>query len=300
MNKSFTENILNPSLEIIRNDTKIKYFYFFPSTMSVLFLSVLLVYQVVYTYVVLLGNKDALVQIVLDVFHSPYANTIIIVSVIFILFYVILTPIFEWGLIRYIQKRSEGEASRSDAIWFWIVRFYALFEYNNIFNMFKLISIINGYLFTLRFLWLGYLTSVSIVFIIAFLFSILLNILIAYARYEIVLENKSVFSAIWTSSQIALLNIKTTMRLYVLMFVMNIKVVINFFIFLIFPIMSALIIGYISSQTYASIALVMLWWLFVFLLIVLGYLAAVLEVFTTAIWYHAYKEGKEKYNEITH
>jgi hypothetical protein len=95
MNKSFTENILNPSLEIIRNDTKIKYFYFFPSTMSVLFLSVLLVYQVVYTYVVLLGNKDALVQIVLDVFHSPYANTIIIVSVIFILFYVILTPIFE-------------------------------------------------------------------------------------------------------------------------------------------------------------------------------------------------------------
>jgi len=299
MNQSFTENILNPSLEVIKNDTKIKYFYFFPGTMSVIFLSVLLVYQVVYTYVVLLWNKDALVQIVLDIFHSPYANTLIIISAVFAIFYVILTPILEGGLIRYIQTRSQWEASRSDAIWFWIVRFYALFEYNNIFNMFKLMSIVNGYLFTLRFLWLEYLQSISILFTIAFFFSIILNILIAYARYDIVLENKSVFSAIGTSSQIALLNIKTTMRLYVLMFVMNVKVIINFFIFLIFPILSALIVWYISSQTYATIALVILWSIFVFLLLVLWYLAAVLEVFTTAIWFYAYKEGKEKYDSIS-
>lgn len=121
---------------------------------------------------------------------------------------------------------------------------------------------------------------------------------IAYTRYEIVLQNKTVFQAIGTSSQIALLNIKTTLRLYVLMFVMNIKVIINFIVFLIFPILTAFILGFISSQTYAMIAIVMLGGVFVFLLLVLGYLAAVLEVFTTAIWYYAYHEGRKKLDEI--
>mgnify|MGYP006998098990 FL=1 len=132
---------------------------------------------------------------------------------------------------------------------------------------------------------------------IAFLFSIVLNILIAYAKYEIVLENKWVFEAIWASSQIALLNIKTTMRLYVLMFIMNIKVVLNFIVFLIFPIMAIFITGFITSQTFATIAFIILWGLFLFLLLVMGYMAWVLDIFTTAIWFHAYKHWKEKLTE---
>jgi len=261
MDNSFTDSILNPSLELIKNDSKIKRFYFLPWLLSVVFLSVLLVYQVVYTYVVLLGNKDAAAEIVLEIFHSQYATEILISSAIFVVFYIFLTPIFEGGLIRYIQKKSQGEASRSESIGFGIFRFYPLFEFNNIFNMFKFISIING------------------------------------ARYEIVLENKGVFESIGTSSQIALLNIKTTLKLYVLMFIMNIKVVLNFIIFLIFPIMSAFILWFITSQTFATIAIVLLGAVFVFLILVLGYMAAVLEVFTTSIWYNAYKQWKAKLAE---
>ncbi len=295
MDQSFTQNILNPSLELIRNDSKIKRFYFFPGLLSVIFLSVLLLYQVVYTYVILLGRKDDALELILQFFHSDYLSETLIVSTIFVILYIILIPIFEWWLIQYIDKKSGGEsASRSDSIWFGVFRFYPLFEFNNTFNMFKFISIINGYLFTLRFLGLEYLTSLSIVFTIAFLFSIILNILIAYARYEIVLAGKWVFEAIGWSSQIALLNIKTTLRLYVLMFIMNIKVIFNFIVFLIFPILSAFIVGFISSQTFATIAFVILWILFLFLLLVLGYMTAVLDVFTTSIWYNAYKQWKKK------
>jgi len=297
MDNSFTDSILNPSLELIKNDSKIKRFYFLPWLLSVVFLSVLLVYQVVYTYVVLLGNKDAAAEIVLEIFHSQYATEILISSAIFVVFYIFLTPIFEGGLIRYIQKKSQGEASRSESIGFGIFRFYPLFEFNNIFNMFKFISIINGALFTLRFLGLEYATAIGVFFFIAFLFSIILNIFIAYTRYEIVLENKGVFESIGTSSQIALLNIKTTLKLYVLMFIMNIKVVLNFIIFLIFPIMSAFILWFITSQTFATIAIVLLGAVFVFLILVLGYMAAVLEVFTTSIWYNAYKQWKAKLAE---
>ena len=139
----------------------------------------------------------------------------------------------------------------------------------------------------------------SILFFIAFLFSIVLNILIAYAKYEIVLENKWVFEAIWISSQIALLNIKTTLRLYVLMFFMNIKVIVNFFIFLIFPILWAFIAGLVTSQTFAAIAFIILGVFFVFLILVLGYMTAVLDIFTTSIWYYAYKQGKQKMEKNT-
>lgn len=295
MDDSFRSKILLPSLETIRTDSKIKKFYFFPGLLSVIFLSVLLVYQVIYTYVVLLGKKDEALELILGIFHSDYVTEIVIGAIIFVVFYTIIIPIFDGGLIRYINnKNTQGDASRSDSIGFGIFRFYPLFEFNNIFNMFKFISIVNGYLFTLRFLGLEYLTSVSVFFVIAFLFSIILNIFIAYARYEIVLENKWVFESIWASSQIALLNIKTTLRLYVLMFIMNIKVILNFIVFLIFPITGAFIAGFVTSQTFATIAFIILWVFFLFLLLVLGYMAAVLDVFTTSIWYHAYIEGKKK------
>lgn len=299
MSNWFTEDILNPSLELIRNDYKIKRFYFFPGLLSVVFLSVLLVYQVVYTYIVLLEKKDVALEFILAFFHSDYLTETLIAGAIFIIFYIILIPIFDGGLIRYIDKKKSGEASRSDSIWFWVFRFYPLFEFNNIFNMFKFISIINGFLFSLRFLGIEYLTLLSVIFSTAFFFSIIINILVAYARYEIVLENKTVFEAIGVSSQIALLNIKTTIRLYFMMFIMNIKVLINFFVFLIFPILSAFIFGFISSQTFATIALVILGWLFLFIILVLWYMAAVLDVFTTSIWYNAYKIWKSKLQEST-
>jgi hypothetical protein len=294
MDANFTQQILIPSLELIRSDTKIKRFYFLPWLLSVIFLSVLLVYQSVYTYVELLWNRDQLLQVLLDIFHSQYMTEILITSVIFILFYVIATPIFEGALIRYIKDSESGVASRSDAFWFWLVRFYAVFEYNNIFNMFKLTSILNAFLFSLRYLGVNYIEVLAIIFFIAFLFSLILNILIAYARYEIVLENKGVFEAISSSSRIALLNIKVTLRLYAFMFLMNIKVVINFFIFLVFPLLGVFIAWIITSQIFATIAFIILWGIFVFLLIILWYMAAVLDIFTTTIWYKAYTVGKKR------
>lgn len=299
MDSDFHKNILSPSLEIIKSDSKMKRFYFIPGLLSVVFLSILLVYQAVYTYIELLWNTDIILEFILSLFHSDYATQLIIWSIIFVLFYILSIPVFEWWLIRYIDQKKTGDASRWDCIGFWIYRFAPVFEFNNLTAMFKFMSIVNGYLFALRFLWLEYLWILSLIFIIAFFLSIILNVFIAYAKFEIVLANKWVFEAIASSSQISLLNIKTTLRLYVMIFVLNIKVIINFIIFLIFPILSAIILGFISSQIFATILLIILWAIFLFLILVLGYLAGVLEIFTTSIWYHAYIEGKKKLDEVS-
>lgn len=108
MEHQFTEQILVPSLKLIRSDTKIKRFYFLPGLLSVVFLSILLVYQAIYTYVELLGNRDELFQVLLNIFHSTYIHEIVISSAIFIIFYIILIPIYEGALIRYIQESENG------------------------------------------------------------------------------------------------------------------------------------------------------------------------------------------------
>jgi len=80
MDIQFTKNILAPALELIKNDAKIKRFYFFPGLLSVVFISVLLMYQVIYTYSVLLGKKEVVFELILSFFHSQYVTQMLIAS----------------------------------------------------------------------------------------------------------------------------------------------------------------------------------------------------------------------------
>lgn len=291
----FQRKIILPAYQLISHDGKVKRFYFLPGMLSILFLSILLVYQVIYTYVEILWKKKEALEIILNFLHSQYATEIIITAIIFILLYIFIIPVFEWGLIRYIdEKVSWNTVGMSDSFGFWVFRFYPMFEHNNIFSMFKLMSIINAFLFSIRFLGLEYLKYMTIVAIIAFFFSIIINTLVSYAKYEIVLQNKTVFQAVGTSAKIALLNLKTTLRLYVMMFVVNIKVIINFFIFLIFPVLFIGAVGFITSTFFLTIVIVLLSIVFIGVIILLWYMTGVLEIFTTAAWYFAYKEGRAK------
>ena len=289
------EKIILPSLELIKNDSKIKKYYFIPGLLSIVLLSVLLVYQSIYTYIIILGKKKEALELILNFFHSSYLIEIIVISVIFMLIYIISMPILEWWLIKYISDRDvKWSASFWDSVGFGIYRFYPLFEFSNIFNQFKFINILNGYLFALRFIGLEYVKYISYLFIVIYLFSIVINTIASYARYEIVLCDKWVFQAIGASSKISLINIRITMKLYFLMFILNIKVILNFIIFLSFPILFVLAFSFITSQIFLAIALFILGVIFLGLIIILGYITSVLEIFSTAIWYQAYKIWKRK------
>jgi len=291
--QEFKDKILLPSLEIIKHDSKIKKFYFFPGIISVSFLSITLVYQAIYTYIVLLGRKEDALEVLLGLFHSEYIIYILIWGLVAFIIYVLMVPVFEWALIRYIHQKDSWNASRGDSLWFGIYRFAPLFEFNNMVSIFKFVSILNAFLFILRFVGMEYFWTLSVFFLIAFIFSIFIGIFTAYARYEIILWNKWAFEAIGSSARLALLNIKTTLRLYVFMFIMNLKVILNFLVFLGFPLIWVSIAGLISSQIFNVIAFIILWIVFILFIVILGYLNAVLDVFRTTIWYRAYKEWQK-------
>ena len=81
-NNNFQETIIIPALELLKNN-KIKKFYFLSGLLSIIFLTATLVYQVSYTYIVILGKTDKALELVLNFFHSWYAKEAIIIAIIF-------------------------------------------------------------------------------------------------------------------------------------------------------------------------------------------------------------------------
>jgi len=289
------EKIIIPAWNIIKDDSRIKIFYIIPWLFSIIFLTVLLVYQTIYTYVVLFWNKEKALVIILELFQNHYIIEIIITAVIFLIIYIIITPIFEWWLIKYIHlKNINEELTTIDAFWQWLYKFLPLFEYNNIFSEFKTMSILNAYLFTIRYLWIEYIKVISYLFLIILMFWIIVNILFSYSKYIIVLENKSVFKSTWISSKIAILNLSRTVRLYFFIFILNLRVIFNFIIFLSFPIIMVIAIWLITTKLFLFVAISILSIIFIILILALWYLSAVLDVFKTSIWYYWYIEWKKK------
>lgn len=294
MTNIIKDKVIIPAWNIIREDSRIKKFYLFPGLLSIIFLTMLLVYQSIYTYVEIFWKKDEALIIILKFFHSDYVFEIVVATIIFLIIYFLFTPIFEWGLIKYIHgKDTNNEITTSEALWQWIYKFWPIFEYNNIFSEFKLISILNGYLFTIRFIGVEFIKQISYIFIVLFFLWIVLNIILSYSKYIIVIENKWVFKSIWISSKITILNLKRTIKLYFLMFILNLRVIFNFVIFLSFPIIMVVAIWLITTKLFLFVAITILSVLFIVFIFALWYLTAVLEVFKTSLWYYAYVEWKK-------
>jgi len=294
MTNLLKDKIIIPAWELIKDDSKIKKYYILPWLLSILFLTVLLVYQSIYTYVEVFWKKEEALVIILKFFHSDYILEILIFTIIFLVIYFLLIPIYEGWLIKYIHKKSiNEEISTAEAFWQWLYKFFPLFEYNNIFSEFKLISILNGYLFTIRFIWTEYIGTLSYIFLILFLLWVVFNIFFSYSKHIIILEWQSVFKAIWVSSKITILNLKRTIKLYFLMFFLNLRVIFNFLIFLSFPIIIVVAIWLITTKIFLFVAITILTILFLIFILILWYLTAVLEVFKAATWYYAYIEWKK-------
>lgn len=300
MDLQLREKIIIPAWNIIQNHGKLKRFYFLPWLLSIVFLSVLLVYQSIYSYVVIFGYKEQAFEVILDFFHSNYALEVIITGIILFVIHMLISPICEAAAIKYIESdEKNNSASIWDSLGVWIYRFFPVFEYNNIFSQFKVISILNAYLFLIRFLGPAYISYISYALWVLLLLSIIVNILFSYAKYFIIVENKWVFESVWASSKMAMVNFTTTTKLYFLMFFLNLRVIFNFVIFLSFPLLMVAAVSYITSQVYLTIAIIFLSIIFIVLILILWYLTAVLEIFKTSLWYFAYKMWKEKMKNIT-
>lgn len=291
------EKIILPSRNMVKEDATAKKFYVIPWILSIIFLTWILVYQSIYTYVkIIWHNSDKVLEVILWFLETKIWKETLILILIFLVIYFLLVPIFEAWLIKYIDvkyKNPENKLSKSEAFWQWLTKFLQIFEYNNIFSEFKILSILNWYLFVLRFTWVQYVKIITYIFLFLFVFWLIINILFVYSKYFLVIENKTVFESISASTRLTILNPKNTIQLFFLMFILNFRVIINFLIFLIFPVLIVLTITYISIKILLFLALFLLVIIFVFLIFFMWYITAVLDIFKVALWYHAYIYSKK-------
>lgn len=299
MSIDYKKRVIQPAWELVRERKKIKKLNIVWGFLSVVFLTVILAYQTIYTYVVIFSKEDKALELILEFFESKYLTEVLSIWWIFLLFYIILVPILDWALIKHIDSiNRKEENSIGDSVGFGTLKFFAIFEYNNLFNVFKFMSVLNWFLFLIRFLWIEYIQVLSYVFIIIFFLASIINVFLSYAKYEIILNNKKAFESIGSSAKIVLLNLWLTIRIYSLMFILNMRVLFNFVIFLAFPIAIASAITYLTTQIYMTIAVLILSVIFLWFIILLSHMASVLEIFKVSTWYFAYLEARKKLEDV--
>ncbi len=296
---SIKKDIIYPSWKLINEDIKLKKVFFFPGLFSIIFAFFILAYQTIYTYVVFFHKKQEALSVIINFFESKYFFQVLIIFLIFLILYIFLIPIFEWWLIKYIDSKAKWDKPAIwDLIWFWINNFLKIFEFSNLSSELKFLAILNIYLFLIRWFKWTHIKELTIWVLIFFIFATILNILFIYTKYEIVLEKKWVIWAIEKSKEMAILNFVMTLKIYLFMFLLNIRILINFIVILFFPILVSFL--FISSLgiflKYLSIIILLI--VFIWILVILWYLSWVLDIFKTSIWYYAYKKSKQKVEYI--
>lgn len=293
------DRIVEPSWREITEDFSLRKFYFIPGMISVSFFSIILVYQFVYTYVVLFWNEEKLLTKLLDYLHSDYLIPTLIIWWIFLAFYVFINPLFEIAIINKLNCKSKwADVTMWEAFWKSLYSFLPVFEYSNTFNALRIVSIFNMYLFTIRFTWIEKIDYVSYFFWFLLFIWTIINLLSAFTRYIIIIEGLPLFKAFGLSSKMVLLNLRTAFKLYLLMFFLNIRVILNFIIFLGIPIAIVAAITYIASNVlfYVAIWAISIVWILLFL--VISYISTTLDVFKLSIWYYAYKDSQDNLKRI--
>lgn len=263
--------------------------------------SCILVYQTIYTYVVFFNKENEVFNLLLNLFHKQLLFPLILIGGIIFMSYIFLSTIFEWWLIWYIHKKNDKNAtdiSFLDSLGNGIYQFLPLFEFSNIFAQFRWINLLNFYLLCIRFIGIQYIHYLSIIFLVIGTIALVIQFLFIYTKYEIILANKKTFESLWTSLKISILNISITLKLFIFMIILNIRVILNFIIFFTIPIIITLFILYISSKIFLTIAITLTLFISLILLSFLWYISWVLEIFKTSLWYFAYKHGTQKLKEI--
>jgi len=162
--------------------------------------------------------------------------------------------------------------------------FFYLFEYKGMMAPFQFFTIAFFVATMYRFYHGTIFDHLWPVVIVYFVFSIFVNIFLAFAPYFIVFENQNLGSAIKSSMSLVFLNFGKTLALILLMFLVNFRVLINVLVVLGVPFGILLTVSYFAASGWFGFALFVIIILGILAILFASYLTAILEIFLTAVW----------------
>ncbi|EKE27182.1 MAG: hypothetical protein ACD_4C00009G0001 [uncultured bacterium (gcode 4)] len=291
-------NIIVPSWDLVTKASVIKKFNFIPSFLSTIYLSFVVLYQLAFSYVYILWQKDRFFSWVIEITHQTYFIEVVIIVLLWFLSYVFLKPLSESWILCLIDayyKKDDLRYKFSYGISRGLINFLPVFEFYNFMSLFKLLSIITVFLFSLRTFWQGYAFSLSMIFLVYLIFSFAMNILFAYSKFFIIFEKKWLFEAVSLSTKMTLDNMWVTSRLYFTLFLVYLRVVLTIIMFLLFPLLISAVFAFISTKVFFIFWISLILMVFVLFLLFISYFNSVLEIFIDALWYNAYMENRKTF-----
>lgn len=203
--------------------------------------------------------------------------------------YFLLPVLLDAAMIQVITRRRHGQQiTLPEGLKYGMLRFLPFFEYSLLMGTFSFISISAEGAFILRNLgpeaFNTLLPLIGIILVVAFT----LHILFTFAEYYIIIDETGVMDGIVKSCTLVILNIQQTFMLVVLMLIIAVRILIQIILIIIVPALIVIGLAYYASVSLPEYGLIILSGLSVMFLLFASYLAAVVHVFSVAVWTYTF------------
>lgn len=286
------EAIVLHAWEMITKFPSLKKLNFIPSFIGMLWLFLILLYQITFTYVSVFNKKDAFFWALADFVHKDYFLEVLIAFSVLFLLYIFIAPLAEGAIIEMIHsyRKSDGKKVHRtfQGIFDGLRHFLPLFEAHNATSVFRPLAIVTFYILLLRIFGKEFFTSITYVMVIYLIFAFFLNMCFAYAKLFIIFENKWVIAALSASTGMAVRHIGITLQLYYTMILLYLRTILVALFFLVLPFAVSSIIAFFTIMEVRIFLLSIFGVISFIFFIVIVHLNSTLEIFVEATWYEAY------------
>ncbi len=294
--------IIHDSWDLTISNSKLKWLVFVPSFVAVLIFVLEVAWQMYLYWGEFVTDSEFSIKSLQNVFRFLMENNLlgwVIFGTIFILFFAFVVPSWVHAAIILGVKQKLNYPEKYCSIREKMIKaydyFFKLFELHAIAGIFSLWSLA---LFVATFYRIFHDSFFKLIWPILILYAIcasIVTIFMSFAAYFIVCEDEPLGSSISKSIGLVFLNFGRTMAIILLMFLVNLRVLINVIVVLLVP------IGLFAAFTYFNNSLMLI------LSIILGlglmgftaYLTAILEVFSTAVWTESFLQMREDQKELS-
>ena len=188
------ETIVLSAWEMVTKFHSLKKLNFIPSFAGMLWLLVILTYQMGFTYIYIFHKKDEALTALSNFFHNQYfTETMIGLGIVFLLF-MFLEPIATGGMINMMRSYRDHKGQKNRRSWqgFFdgLEHFLPIFELHNLTAIFRPLPIITFYILLLRVFGKEFFVAISVIMGIYLFFAFLMNICFSYANFFVVFEKK--------------------------------------------------------------------------------------------------------------
>jgi hypothetical protein len=210
---------------------------------------------------------------------------LIIAAIILAIIYFLLPVILDASMVQVIARRRNGQQTNLvDGLKYGILRFLPFFEFTLLMNTISFITITTEAAFILRNLGPDVFQSFIPVFVIFLIAALVLHILFTFAEYYIIIDDEGVMSGIVKSCTLVILNLQKTFILVILMLIIAIRIIIQVVLVIVIPAIVISGLAFFTSASLPEYGLIILGGLSIAFLFFASYLAAIVHVFSVAVW----------------